>query len=130
MEMRIDEPIEVEVTESGAPARFIWRGETYGVVSTPEPWVGRREWWRSPTARAPRGSGARLLEVECWRVDAVALSTLAHHPRVPHPALGSSPNPFHASLIDQSYDLTRMPEDGSWRLAAASGSLFDERLFA
>lgn len=98
--MRIDEPISVDLSPGGAPARFVWRGAVYGVVSAPEPWIGRRAWWEAPSARAPRGAGGALLETSCWRVDAVALSGRA---------------PIRS---DASYDLERCPRTGDWRLAA------------
>lgn len=98
--MRIDEPITVDLSPGGAPARFIWRGAVYGVVSAPEPWIGRRAWWEGEAARAPRGAGPSLLETSCWRVDAIALTASA---------------PVQA---DASFDLERCPRSGAWRLAA------------
>ncbi|CAG7843824.1 hypothetical protein USB125703_00036 [Pseudoclavibacter triregionum] len=110
--MRIDEPVTVELSPGGAPVRFEWRGERYGVVSVPEPWIGRRAWWDEPGGRAPRGAGPALLETSCWRVDAIALTGRG---------VGSP---------DASYDLARRPGTREWRLAAAHDDALDERLFA
>ncbi|GGA74869.1 hypothetical protein GCM10011490_26990 [Pseudoclavibacter endophyticus] len=104
--MEIDEAIEVELTESGAPVRFTWRGVIYGVVSAPEPWVGRRAWWRD--GRAARAAGERWLERELWRVDAVPLT---------------GPGP------DGTFDLLRDPRRG-WSIAEAWNDDLDQRLFA
>lgn len=110
--MHIDEPVCVELSPSGAPIRFTWRGDVYGVISTPEPWIGRRSWWDGSTARAPRGAGASLLETECWRVDAVALTGR------------------NVGRPDASYDLSRCPEHDAWVLSSAFDDELDHRLFA
>ena len=106
--MLINEPVTVELSPNGAPVRFIWRGDTYGVISTPEPWLARESWWHT-AARAARGSGIAI-EREMWRVDAVPLRGM--------------PQP-----VDTSFDLCRL-RDGSWQLEQAWSGELDERLFA
>lgn len=104
--MHIDEPIEVELTPGGAPVRFTWRGVVYGVISAPEPWIGRRPWWRD--GRAARAQGPRELERELWRVDAVPLT---------------GPGP------DGAFDLLHHPSLG-WSVVQAWDDDLDQRLFA
>lgn len=106
--MDIDEPVDVELSPDGAPVRFTWRGVHYGVISAPEPWLGRRSWWQTD-ARAPRGGGTTI-ERELWRVDAVPLQGV--HRR-----------------LDGSFDLAR-GASGCWQLERAWDDELDERLIA
>lgn len=108
--MRVDEEVPVETTERGAPLRFEWRGVTYGVVSSPELWITRRDWWRS-TPRAPRGAGADLLELTVWRVDALPLTD-------------------GASRVDGTFDLALDPLTQHWSLLGVFDDRVDEQLFA
>lgn len=108
--MRVDEEVPVETTEGGSPLRFSWRGVVYGVVSAPERWITRRDWWRS-TARAPRGATTRLLEIDVWRVDALPLTD-------------------GASRVDGTFDLALDPLTGRWSLLGVFDDRIDEQLFA
>lgn len=108
--MRIDEEISVELTSTGSPIRFQWRGIIYGVISAPEPWIARREWWRL-AGRAPRGAGSRLLEVPMWRVDAVPLTD-------------------GVARLDGTFDLGHNPVTDSWQLCGATNDRLDQQLFA
>jgi hypothetical protein len=112
-EMQIDETIDVATDAAGAPLRFEWRGVMHGVTSMPEPWVGRRPWWRE-SGRAPRGRGLMLLETYQWRVDAVALTGGG--------ADGTEP-------LDGTYDIAFVPERG-WVLRSASHERLEAQLFA
>ena len=61
------EPVEVQTREDGhRPARFVWRGRRYAVVSVAEHWVVNREWWREGDP------GPAQPELEFWRVEASA----------------------------------------------------------
>ncbi|NLT26783.1 MAG: hypothetical protein GXX90_09085 [Microbacteriaceae bacterium] len=106
--MVVDEPVEVELSPDGAPVRFVWRGVRYGVVSAPEPWLGREAWWVA-ARRAPRGAAPRF-EREMWRVDAVPLQGTTRR-------------------LDGSFDLARRA-DGTWSLDRAWDDELDTRLFA
>lgn len=106
--MFIGEPIEVDLSAEGAPVRFVWRGVRYGVISAPEPWLGREAWWRA-AARAQRGSGTPF-EREMWRVDAVPLQGVPRR-------------------VDGSFDLARL-SDGTWSLEQAWDDDLEVRLFA
>lgn len=106
--MLIGEPVDVELSPNGAPVRFVWRGSTYGIISTPEPWLARETWWRT-ASRAARGSNTPI-EREMWRVDAVPLRGMLQ------------PG-------DTSFDLCRQ-RDGGWLLEQAWSGELDERLFA
>jgi Family of unknown function (DUF6504) len=64
--LRVDEAVDVLVNQAGQPTHFKWRGERYIVVSQPVRWFARREWWVE-SARAYRGIGASVLELEMWR---------------------------------------------------------------
>ncbi|MDQ0743223.1 DUF6504 family protein [Clavibacter sp. Sh2141] len=107
--MRIDEDVEVELSGDGSPLRFTWRGVVYGVVSSPERWIARVDWWQR-TGRAPRGASAHLLELSMWRVEAVPLTTGARR-------------------VDGSFDLS-VDARGRWSLVTASDEELDTRLFA
>ncbi|KIU02470.1 DUF6504 family protein [Frigoribacterium sp. MEB024] len=108
--MRVDEKVPVETTADGAPLRFEWRGVVYGVVSSPELWVTRTDWWRSAT-RAPRGSSAHLLEMTVWRVDAVPLTDGAHR-------------------VDGTFDLALDGRGDSWLLLGVFDDRVEQQLFA
>nr|WP_208380625.1 DUF6504 family protein [Frigoribacterium endophyticum] len=110
-DVKVDEQVPVETTEGGAPLRFVWRGVVYGVVSAPEMWMTRREWWRS-APRAPRGLGAELLELPVWRVDALPLTDGAHR-------------------VDGTFDLALDPaEGGTWLLLGVYDDTVEQQLFA
>lgn len=111
--MQVDETIDVVTDAAGAPLRFEWRGVTHGVTSIPEPWVGRRAWWRE-SGRAPRGRGLMLLETCQWLVDAVSLAGGG--------ADGSEP-------LDGTDDIAFMPDRG-WVLMTASHERLEEQEFA
>jgi len=64
--LRVDEAVEVLVNQAGQPTAFKWRGERYIVVSQPVRWFTRREWWVE-SARAYRGIGSAVMEMEMWR---------------------------------------------------------------
>jgi hypothetical protein len=108
--MRIDERVAVETTDHGSPLRFTWRRVVYGVVSAPEIWMTRQEWWRSAT-RAPRGGGQNLLEMTVWRVDALPLTDGAHR-------------------IDGTFDLALDPISCEWLLLGVFDDRVDQQLFA
>ncbi|KAB1656312.1 hypothetical protein F8O01_10605 [Pseudoclavibacter chungangensis] len=107
--MEVGEAVDVELSPDGAPIRFEWRRIMYGVISTPEPWLGRSEWWRQ-VPRAPRDADGPGFELELWRVDAVPLA--AGGPR-----------------IDGTFDLLRAA-DGTWTVTRAWSDELDARLFA
>jgi hypothetical protein len=67
--IRVDEPVVVQLNSAGEPASFSWRNGNYRVISKPERWFARRNWW-DESARAQRGIGAGVLEVEMWRLSA------------------------------------------------------------
>jgi hypothetical protein len=73
--IRVDEPVAVELNRSGEPVGFSWRDGKYRVISRPERWFSRRNWW-DESARAQRGIGAGVLEVEMWRLSATKESAL------------------------------------------------------
>jgi Family of unknown function (DUF6504) len=108
--MRIEEPVQVQLSAGGAPVRFRWRGVVYAVTSSPEPWISRQNWWQL-VGRAPRGGGSRLLEVQMWRVDAVPLTDGTHR-------------------IDGTFDLCRNPLSLDWQLSNAFDDVLDTQLFA
>jgi hypothetical protein len=101
--MQVDEVIDVLTDAAGEPLRFEWRGVIHGVTGMPEPWVGRRPWWRE-AGRAPRRRGLMPLETYRWRVDAVCLTGGGSD--------GSEP-------LDGTYDIAFLPERG-WVLMTAS----------
>ena len=107
--MVVNELVEVELSPGGAPVRFVWRGVRYGVVSAPEPWMGREPWWIT-ARRAARGTSDPRFEREMWRVDAVALQAVSRP-------------------MDGSFDIARLP-DGTWQLDRAFDDRADTRLFA
>ena len=114
--MHINESVSVETLSSGAPSRFVRRGVTYGVVSSPEPWISRRSWWNEGGVRVARGAAAGLLEVPMWRVDALPLTDGAHR-------------------MDGTFDLAQPvaslpPQQAGWVLVTAVSEELDERLFA
>mgnify|MGYP006148463553 FL=1 len=86
---RVDEIISVSVAETGEPTEFNWRNCSYRVGSKPTRWFARREWWVE-SARAQRGIGAGLLEVEMWRFQAVAKEGLALQVELIHSTIGDS----------------------------------------
>ncbi len=108
--MHINESVSVETLPSGAPIRFVWRGVTYGVVSSPEPWRSRRSWW-AEGARVTRGASAGVLEVPMWRVDALPLTD-------------------GATRLDGTFDLAQQRGSTGWILVTAVSEDLDERLFA
>ncbi|MDR0417016.1 MAG: DUF6504 family protein [Propionibacteriaceae bacterium] len=59
----------VWTTLSGAPTRFLYRGQPFTVTARPVFWVDRLPWWQQ-AARAPAGGGAHLLEQPMWQVRA------------------------------------------------------------
>lgn len=95
---RIAESIPVAVNRFGEPVRFSWRGESYRVQSRPERWFARREWWVE-AARAARGIGAGVLEVEMW-----CLLACREVDALGSPAAGAQ------------FELLRRAEDDSWQL--------------
>ena len=68
--IRVDERVEVSTNSLGEPTGFRWRNIDYRVVSKPERWFSRKDWWVDQ-ARAQRGIGAGILEVEMWRLSAI-----------------------------------------------------------
>ncbi len=66
---RVDEKIAVSVNQGGEPIGFRWRNQSYLVNAKPVRWFARREWWVE-AARAQRGIGAGVLELEMWRLQA------------------------------------------------------------
>ncbi|MCU1546150.1 MAG: hypothetical protein JWP30_1250 [Homoserinimonas sp.] len=108
--MKVDEAVAVELSSTGSPVRFRWRGVVYGVISAPEIWVTRQDWWRL-AGRAPRGAGQRLLEVKVWRVDALPLTDGARR-------------------IDGTFDLTKNPITGEWHVASVFDDERDQQLWA
>lgn len=74
--IRVDEAVEVATNSQGEPVLFNWRNASYRVVSRPERWFSRRDWWVDQ-ARAQRGIGAGILEVEMWRLSAIRDNSLA-----------------------------------------------------
>jgi len=67
--IRVDESVQVATKPSGEPIGFSWRGGSYRVITRPERWFSRRDWWVE-ASRAQRGIGAGVLEVEMWRLSA------------------------------------------------------------
>lgn len=67
--IRVDENVQVATNGSGEPVSFNWRNGSYRVISRPMRWFSRRDWWVE-AARAQRGIGAGVLEVEMWRLSA------------------------------------------------------------
>jgi hypothetical protein len=74
--IRVDESVQVTTNQIGEPIGFSWRGGNYRVVSKPVRWFSRRDWWVE-AARAQRGIGAGVLEVEMWRISAIKDSAAA-----------------------------------------------------
>ena len=122
--MHINESVSVETLPSGAPIRFVWRGVTYGVVSSPEPWMSRRSWWSETGVRVARGSAAARLDVPMWRVDALPLTDGARRMDgtfdLAQPAVGTR----HKILG------TPLEDTAGWILVSARSEDLDERLFA
>jgi hypothetical protein len=67
--IRVDEQVSVSVNSSGEPIGFQWRNNSYLVLSKPIRWFARKQWWIE-AARAQRGIGSGVLEVEMWRLSA------------------------------------------------------------
>ena len=67
--IQVQEQIKVLTNQVGEPVRFSWRNGTYLVTSKPERYFSRRPWWQE-AARAQRGIGSSVLEVEIWRLSA------------------------------------------------------------
>ncbi len=111
------ETISVALSADASPLRFRWRGVVYGVISTPELWFSRRNWWLA-NGRAPRGSssGGELLEMKMWRVIAVALADAG-----PLGPLDRSENTF---------DLHQDPVTGDWQLSSTVASGIDQQRLA
>lgn len=122
--MHINEAISVETLPSGAPIRFVWRGVTYGVVSSPEPWISRRSWWSEGGVRVARGAAAGLLEVPMWRVDALPLTDGAQ--RLDGTFDLAQPRARSAAATSPS----RLEPVTGWVLVSAISEDLDERLFA
>ena len=123
--MHINEAISVETLPSGAPIRFVWRGVTYGVVSSPEPWISRRSWWNEGGVRVARGAAAGLLEVPMWRVDALPLTDGAQ--RMDGTFDLAQPRARGAA---SSVEPSRAEPVANWVLVSAVSEDLDERLFA
>jgi len=62
----LDDCATVWTTPSGAPARFVYRGQRFTVTARPQFWIDRLPWWAGN--RAPAGSGAGLMEQPMWHV--------------------------------------------------------------
>jgi hypothetical protein len=75
--LRVDEAVEVSVSQSGEPMGFRWRDECYLVMNHPVRWFARKEWWVE-SARAYRGIGAGVLESEMWRLSANCSQGVMH----------------------------------------------------
>ena len=97
--MRIDEAVSVSTTSSGEPIGFNWRGIAFLVRSRPTRWFARREWWVE-AARAHRGIGSGIVEVEMWRLQA-----------------GQELN----VEAKAEFELIHSTEDGVWRLTRVWG---------
>jgi len=67
--IRVDESIQVATNQAGEPVGFSWRNGSYQVITKPVRWFSRRNWW-DESARAQRGIGAGVLELEMWRLSA------------------------------------------------------------
>ncbi len=67
--VRVDENVSVSVNQSGEPIGFRWRENNYLVNAKPVRWFARKQWWVE-AARAQRGIGAGVLELEMWRLQA------------------------------------------------------------
>ncbi|MCX6495091.1 MAG: DUF6504 family protein [Actinobacteria bacterium] len=106
--MQINEPVEVETLPSGMPIRFTWRGQLYGVLSTPEPWITRRRWWNENTRVAP--GNVVTLDMPVWRVEAVTMTG--------------------DTFSEGIYDVARGPGGATWMLLSASSEELDHLLFA
>jgi hypothetical protein len=124
--MHINEAISVETLPSGAPIRFVWRGVTYGVVSSPEPWISRRSWWSEGGVRVARGAAAGLLAVPMWRVDALPLTDGAV--RMDGTFDLAQPTPHVTPASTQSNG--PLEPTAGWVLVSAVSEDLDERLFA
>ncbi|MEI6590970.1 MAG: hypothetical protein WCO24_03095 [Actinomycetes bacterium] len=93
---RIDEEIVVATNTSGEPIGFQWRNRGFLVNCKPVRWFARREWWVE-AARAQRGIGAGVLEVEMWRLTAACKEA--------------------AEQKATQYEIIHSTLDGSWRLS-------------
>jgi hypothetical protein len=114
------ETISVELSAGGSPLRFRRHGVIYGVISTPELWFSRRNWWLF-NGRAPRGAdGGELLEMKMWRVSAVPLAAESAVDRPLGPA-------DHA---EDTFDLHQDPTTGEWQLSQNPRIAIDERKLA
>jgi hypothetical protein len=67
--IRVDESIQVATNQAGEPVGFSWRNGSYQVITKPVRWFSRKNWW-DESARAQRGIGAGVLELEMWRLSA------------------------------------------------------------
>jgi hypothetical protein len=67
--IRVDESIQVATNQAGEPVGFSWRNGSYKVTNKPVRWFSRKNWW-DESARAQRGIGAGVLELEMWRLSA------------------------------------------------------------
>jgi hypothetical protein len=94
------EPVDVQTSEDGRPARFVWRRKVYTVLGIQEYWVVNRDWWREadPVPEQP--------ELQFWRVEAVTGGARAG--RAGRAALASPPG--------GSYELRRDVADDVWTL--------------
>lgn len=72
---QVNEPVAMVVNGDGEPIGFKWRNHNFLVASKPMRWFARRQWWKE-AARANRGIGEGVVEVEMWRFMA---SDMARH---------------------------------------------------
>lgn len=72
--IRVDESVQVKTNRLGEPIGFSWRNGSYRVLTKPERWFARKDWWVE-AARVQRGIGAGVLEVEMWRLSAAKESS-------------------------------------------------------
>lgn len=65
--IRVDESVAVAVNGDGEPIGFKWRNANFLVANKPLRWYARKEWWIE-AARATKGIGTEIMEVEMWRL--------------------------------------------------------------
>lgn len=87
--IRVDEPVQVKTNQTGEPIGFSWRNGDYQVLSKPVRWFSRRDWWVE-SARAQRGIGSGVLEIEMWRLSASKDSSSPAHFELIHTEINNS----------------------------------------
>ena len=74
--IRVNEEVAVAVNGDGEPIGFKWKESHFLVANKPLRWYARKEWWQE-AARATKGLGAEIMEVEMWRLLASDLGQIS-----------------------------------------------------